>query len=277
MTHEEKVAEWIGTGKTGVEIGAGDNPIPGFSPRPIYVDCVKESERKPARADVFGHACALPFHSNSLDYVASSHVLERVANPVAAFAEWYRVLRPGGIIYLVVPNRLATWDHTRALTPVDHMLDDYVKGTTACDASHIDDFVYDMDWSRFQPDTPADEIPGARASLARRMHEAVDRGEEINIPFHTFQPATVRKLVETLRYWPQRRFNWEIVDEADGFPAAKPNGIFMAIRVQKGWFDRAQAGAFDATAGLDRRAAVLRPDAVPFADCARRSTTPCAT
>ena len=38
MTHEEKVARWIGPGKIGAEIGAFKSPIPGFAPRPIYVD-----------------------------------------------------------------------------------------------------------------------------------------------------------------------------------------------------------------------------------------------
>lgn len=269
MTHEEKIAQWIGPGKIGTEIGPGHNPIPGFAPAPIYVDCYKEFGWQPVKADYYGHACALPFHSNSLDYVASSHVLEHVANPVAAFAEWYRVLRPGGMIYLVVPNRLATWDRARPLTTVEHLLEDYVNGTTACDATHIDDFAYGCDWSRYSPDTPPEAIPQARASLAQGMHEAVARGEDINIHFHTFEPATVRELVETLRYWPKRRFNWEIIDETDGFPGADPNGIFMAIRVQKGWLDRAQADAFDVTAKGNRRAAVVRADAKPFADWAR--------
>ena len=272
MTYEEKTARWIPAGKIGVEIGAGDNPIPGFSPAPLYVDCFKAFGYKPCRADYFGDACSLPFHSNTLDYVASSHVIEHVANPVAAFAEWYRVLRPGGIIYLVAPHRLGSWDHTRPLTPVEHMLEDYVKGTTACDASHIDEFVYEMDWSRYLPDMPADEIPGARASLARGMHDAVLRGEAINIHFHTFELSNLTELIETLTYWPNKRFNWEIIDSEDLFPESCPNGVFMAIRVQKGWLDRARADAFDVTAGPDRRAAVVRPDARRFEDVVWRGS-----
>lgn len=268
MTHEDKITRWIEPGSVGVEIGPGHEPIPGFVPAPLYVDCFKEFGYVPCRADYYGHACALPFHSNTLDYVASSHVLEHVANPVAALAEWYRVLRPGGLIYLVVPDRRFTWEHERRLTPVEHFLEDYVRGTTACDATHVDEFVFDADWSRYAPNRAANAT-AEKELLARGMHEAVARGEDINIHFHTFEPANVRGLLETLRTWQKRRFNWEIVDEAEQFPASNPNGYFVALRARKGWFDRGQADAFDVTAGEDRRAAVVRSDAVRFEDFVR--------
>lgn len=270
MTHEQKVARWIGEGKSGTEIGAGASPVPGLVPPPIYVDCFKAFGADPCRADYYGHACSLPFHSNSLDYVISSHVLEHVANPVAALGEWYRVLRPGGIIYLVVPNRLTTWDHTRDLTTVQHMLDDYTRGTTACDPTHIDDFVFGMDWSRYNPVTPAEEVAARRAELARGMHEMVSRGEDINIHFHTFEPANVRGLLETLRTWPTRRFNWEILDLVDAFPAASPNGVLAVLRVDKGWRDRAEAEWFQIRTAGDPRAA-LRPDAQSFVEWAAQT------
>jgi SAM-dependent methyltransferase len=198
MTHEEKVQQWIGVGKMGTEIGPGSAPVPGFDPRPIFVDCFKSFGTAPNFADYYGHACALPFHDHSLDYVVASHVLEHVANPIAALAEWYRVVRPGGILYLVVPDRRATWEHRRPLTPVAHFFEDYARGTTACDATHIDEFVYEADWSRYSPETPPDEVPAKQAELARGMHEAVQRGEDINIHFHTFETASVRELIETL-------------------------------------------------------------------------------
>src|ERR1051325_1041366 len=131
MTHEEMISRWIGRGKIGTEIGASALPVPGLHPLPIYVDCYKEFGRIACLADYYGHACKLPFRDNSLDYVVASHVLEHVANPVAALAEWHRVLGPEGIIYLVVPDRRHTWDRGRPLTSVEHMLDDFLAGTTA--------------------------------------------------------------------------------------------------------------------------------------------------
>lgn len=270
MTHQEKTARWLppGSGLLGTEIGAGASPIPGLDPAPIYVDCFKSFGAEPNRADFYGHACALPFHDHSLDYVIASHVLEHVANPVAALAECYRVVQPGGILYLVVPDRRATWEHTRGLTPVAHLLDDYARNTTACDATHIDEFVFEADWSRYEPQTAPADAPARQAALARGMHEAVARGEDINIHFHTFEPSSFRALLETLAApasSPGRpRFAWEIVDFAEHFPASCPNGILAVLRIHKGWRARADADAFRLHRAANPRAA-LRHDAQPFA------------
>lgn len=290
MTHEEKISQWIGSGKIGAEIGAGGKPVRGLNPPAIQIDCFKSFGTDTCTADFYGHACALPFHDHTLDYVIASHVLEHVANPVAALHEWYRVVRPGGIIYLVVPNRLSAFDHTRELTTVAHMLNDFVRGTTARDASHIDEFVFGVDWARYSPTTPPDEIPARQAELARGMHEAIARDEDINIHFHTFEPSNVREFLETLAAnsstrehaqaaltssnaadreaaspaaIPIPRFNWEIVDLVDGFPAQSPNGVLAILRVHKGWRARADAEAFRLRTHNDPRA-VLRDDALPF-------------
>ena len=286
MTHQEKVAQWIGPGKWGAEIGAGASPVPGLDPRPIYVDCFKEFGAAPTLADYYGDACHLPFHDHALDYVIASHVLEHVANPVAALAEWYRVVRPGGIIYFVVPNRLAAFDHARELTTVEHLLNDYATGATAHDATHIDEFAFGVDWPKYRPKAPLEDIQGQREVFARGMHEAAKRGEDINIHFHTFEPSNVRELLETLSRWPDKewfrlagkvppgrggsnlppvRFQWEIVDFEDGFPAQSPNGVLAILRVHKGWRARADAEALRVRAGGDPQA-TLRPDAKPFVE-----------
>jgi SAM-dependent methyltransferase len=302
MTHEKKIAQWIGSGKIGTEIGPGTSPVPGLDPAPIYVDCFKTFAATDCRADFYGHACALPFHDHSLDYVLASHVLEHVANPVAALAEWYRVLRPGGVIYLIVPDRRATWEHARPLTSVDHMLEDFARGTTAADTTHIDEFVFDADWSKFSPETPPDAVPAAKAELARTLHWAVENGEDINIHFHTFEPSNVRELLKRLssgspaaggKAGPPlgarskadgsqvtanevtaprllQRFNWEIVDFAEHFPRQTPNGVLAILRVDKTWRARAEADLFLLRTLGDPRA-VLREDAQPFAEWIARS------
>lgn len=271
MTHEEKVARWIPPGALGTEIGAGASPVPGLDPAPIYVDCFKAFGAAPNRADYYGHACALPFHDHSLDYVLASHVLEHVANPVAALAEWYRVVRPGGLLYLVVPDRRFTWDQPRPLTSVDHLLADYVGGTTAHDPTHIDDFAFGIDWSRFDPATPPEDIPARRAEFARGLRETIARGEDINIHFHTFEPANLREFLLRLTAWPVCRFRWELVDFAEGFPQTSPNGVLAILRVHKGWRARADADAFRIRTG-GGRAAALRENAEPFAEWAARTT-----
>jgi SAM-dependent methyltransferase len=200
--------------------------------------------------------------------VITSHVLEHVANPVAALAEWYRVLRPGGIIYLVVPDRRRTWDHSRPLTPVTHLLEDFERGTTAADATHIDEFALGIDWTQFSPATPQPDVATTRATLARGMHEAVARGEQINIHFHTFEEGNVLALLETLRTWPKTRFNWEVLDHASDFPTSNPIGFLAVVRVNKSWSDRLE-GWRNARRTKRNPKYPVSPDAQPFEEFAR--------
>lgn len=46
----------------------------------------------------------LPFKDNSQDFVYSSHVLEHIEHSRAAIKEWFRVIKPGGYLFIVVPH-----------------------------------------------------------------------------------------------------------------------------------------------------------------------------
>ena len=56
-------------------------------------------------SQVTGTLEALPFPDASFDAVLCTHVAEHLARPEAAFAEMARVLRPGGRLLLLTPNR----------------------------------------------------------------------------------------------------------------------------------------------------------------------------
>jgi SAM-dependent methyltransferase len=215
----------------GVEIGAFKTPIPGI--KPVYVDRFAVYANERTHAEYYGDACDLPFHDSSLQYVASSHVLEHVANPLAALAEWFRVLEHGGCIYMVVPDRRSTFDHRRPLTEVAHMLDDYRRGTTQSDATHLDDFVYGIDWRTFSPATDPANEKGARDELAGTYRRSVAAGLEINIHFHTFETSSVIALIET----GNRESIWggtiRVVETAGEFPSSNPNGFLVIARVHK--------------------------------------------
>lgn len=215
----------------GVEIGAFRTPLPGISP--VYLDRFAEYAGEPTGADYYGDATDIPFGDSSLDYVASSHVLEHVANPLAALREWYRVLRHQGIIYAVIPDRRKTFDHPRPLTSLAHLLQDYQRGTTQVDPGHIDEFVYGIDWSLFSPATPPEEVPAAQAALITGYRQAIRQGTEINIHFHTFEPASVAALFACATALGLPPGSLQVTALHESFPASNPNGILVIARVHK--------------------------------------------
>jgi SAM-dependent methyltransferase len=267
MSHEEKVARWLRRGGSsrrrdfGVEIGAFKTPIPGL--RPFYVDRFKEFANERCLADYWGDAAVLPFRDHSLDYVASSHVLEHTANPVAALFEWARVTRHGGILYMVVPDRRHTFDHRRALTPPEHMMEDFARGTSVSDGTHISDYLDNLDWARWNPSATAAESAAKREELRRAYTAAVSAGQEINIHFHVFESSNLIELIQRMNACPRRTATLEIVDVAEGFPTSCPNGFLLVVRVHKTLRDRFKGWLLRLRARGEADAA-LSPAAAPF-------------
>lgn len=52
-----------------------------------------------------GNILNLPFEDGSFDVVFYHHVIEHVSDPAASLDELWRILAPGGLIYVGTPNR----------------------------------------------------------------------------------------------------------------------------------------------------------------------------
>ena len=70
-------------------------------------------------ADVKADICHLPFEDNSYDIIFCNHVLEHIPDDTKAMQELYRVLKPGGMAILQIPQELA-----RATTFFDDSITD---------------------------------------------------------------------------------------------------------------------------------------------------------
>jgi SAM-dependent methyltransferase len=104
-------------GEGWLDVGCGDGRTAGLWLRDracdyVGVDLSSTAVAK-ARADgleaqVIGDASELPFEDGSFAGVLAVEVLEHLFEPQLAAAEFHRVLRPGGILFVSLPN-IAYW------------------------------------------------------------------------------------------------------------------------------------------------------------------------
>jgi SAM-dependent methyltransferase len=212
----------------GVEIGAHNLPIEDISP--IYIDRFSEFAGTKCIVDVIGDAGVLPFRENSLDYIASSHLVEHLPNPIRTFCEWYRCLKAGGIIYMVLPDRRFTFDHGRQRTPLSHFISDFENNTTGVDSTHIDDFINNVDLSILKPDLAVSDYPKLREEHGRAYHNEVYAGKEINIHFHVFEKEDVIELINFMTTSETTKLNWHILEVQEKYPPERKDGFLIVIK-----------------------------------------------
>jgi SAM-dependent methyltransferase len=112
---------WEGRIKAGENFNYGDNK----SGRQFISEATDLSEIATAR----------------YDFLLSSNCLEHVANPIKALTEWRRVIKPGGGLILVLPNRESNFDHQRPVTKFEHLLDDFTQDVGEDDLTHLDEIL----------------------------------------------------------------------------------------------------------------------------------------
>jgi ubiquinone/menaquinone biosynthesis C-methylase UbiE len=76
--------------------------------------------------DIVAPGDSVPVRDESYDFVVSSHVLEHFTNPIKAVVEWFRIIRPGGVIFMIVPDKERTFDIDRERTTLTHIEADYI-------------------------------------------------------------------------------------------------------------------------------------------------------
>lgn len=138
-----------------LEIGPGHQPFPTpatarvtFADRPLaggrdanFPELVGQPHGPDADVELDLDVDGLrTFADGSFDAVIASHMIEHLANPIAALGEMHRVLRPGGKLVLVVPDRGHSADARRAPTPLSHLVDEHRRGVTVVDDEHIHEF-----------------------------------------------------------------------------------------------------------------------------------------
>ncbi len=102
-----EVAASIPSGKLVLDAGAGEGRFKRFFGHTRYVG-VDFAQGDPSwnysRLDCVGRLETLPFPDASIDHVLSIVVLEHTPQPWRVMEEFRRVLKPGGMVHIVVPH-----------------------------------------------------------------------------------------------------------------------------------------------------------------------------
>jgi predicted SAM-dependent methyltransferase len=176
----------------GIEIGALHNPLevpnfvgvryvdhlsvdelrkhyPELANEPLVdVDVVDDGERLSKIADA------------TQDFVIANHFLEHCEDPLGALGNMMRVLRPGGLLYLAVPDKRYTFDADRPVTSIDHLLRDHREGPESSRREHYEE------WARLVDKA---EEPEAHATTL------LQRGYSIH--FHAWTQTELLELLRT--------------------------------------------------------------------------------
>jgi len=83
----------------------------------IDLESTLETDNRTAPFGVRGNLDVLPFASNSFDMVISRSVVEHLEDPGRVFREFCRVLRPGGKVVIITPNKYDYVSLIAAVTP----------------------------------------------------------------------------------------------------------------------------------------------------------------
>ncbi len=119
----------------GLEIGPGKHPYCGRE-NALYVDRYSDNKDGTPSPDIIADAAAIPLAAQSVDFLLSSHTLEHHQNTLKTLHEWVRLLKPGGVLFLILPQAERTLDRLRQRTSLVHHIRDYETLTDAYDSSH---------------------------------------------------------------------------------------------------------------------------------------------
>lgn len=141
----------------GIEIGALHNPlkVPAAA-RVTYVDRMSYDDLIRAyptmankgivRPAIIDNGETLATLANaSQDFVIANHMIEHAEDPVSVIENFLRVVKPGGVIYLTIPDMRGTFDRHRPETTVEHLLRDYREGPAWSRRDHFVEYAQLVD------------------------------------------------------------------------------------------------------------------------------------
>ena len=178
----------------GIECGALQNPLSmPAEARVIYVDRLTEAQAREHYPELEGQVLAapavvgdverLPLQTDGVDFCVANHLVEHSLDPIGALEELLRVVRPGGRLFVAVPDIGNRLDRHRPVTPLAHLLADH-------------DPALDRSWEHLAH--YREFIDSAHAEMgADERNELLARwvAQRYSVHFHTFDEGSYRELL----------------------------------------------------------------------------------
>lgn len=194
---------------TGIEIGALHAPLPVNKKKATvrYVDRMTEKELRQhypeldklplVHVDYVADGELLDtIPDNTQDFVIANHFIEHCQDTVLTLKNMLRVLKPGGIIFLAVPDKRFTFDKPRSVTSLEHILTDHEKGAIVSRETHF------KEWATTFYSNEKEELVNQQA---QKLME-----QNYSIHFHVWEKTGMDELLVHLSKTMQLGFEIEL-------------------------------------------------------------------
>ena len=222
-----KYAELVDTSTmVGIEIGALHSPrLPRNDPNVRYLDHAskeelqakyKDNPQAAPQADLFvdvdyiwrpGLRLVEVLGDDApIDFVIASHLLEHIPNPLGWLQQVEEILRDGGILALILPDKRYTFDARRQLTTIAQVMDAHLRDLQFATFEQIYDheanFLGDVNagelWNGLDP-APLRrlDVDDPDAFALARCQAMADTGEYQDVHCSTFTPESFGAILTT--------------------------------------------------------------------------------
>jgi SAM-dependent methyltransferase len=126
------------------------------------------------------------FKDTPYDFVASSNVLEHLANPLSVMKQLVSILKPDGMLVIVVPYKHACFDRLRDYTPFSDLVHHYLKDDKESEnLDHMEEWLQLIDMNALDGDRV---FVGTLAQLRSRT---IQNDARRAIHHHVYHQTTV--------------------------------------------------------------------------------------